>query len=339
MSQINVIKLLFIFSVLGVAACSKPDIKISHDPVVATSTEQVTFTATSDTTSSDFEIQILVNATLVKTCTSSPCVYTGGPFPAYEGTTVSFLANITDNDCDNNCSNTDGYNYFGITDSSYLWGGKFYAPARTTGPTADREDLMLHMSSDYDDNGQTYATFIDHVGDKIYDVFYEQALIEDNMDKMNIWVSRLEATSSGCGTVSWINNLFLPPRDDDGVLHWENFQDCTNLGLTHFSAEGGNTKAFLHESGHAVFGLADEYCGPTAYFQPANEPNIWSNESGCRAEQSAKGRDPDECYEFCNRDGGWWGIHTGTTVMVNGNVGEPWFTEAEEHVNWFFNQL
>ena len=339
MSQFKLTQLLLLISILGVAACSKPDIKISHSPVVATSSEQVTFTATSDTDSSDFEIQILVNATIVKTCTSSPCVYTGGPYPAYEGTTVSFLANITDNDCSDNCFNTDGYNYFGITDSGYLWDGKFYAPARITGSTADKEDLMLHMSSDYTDNGEDYTTFLSQVGDKIYDVLYEQDIVEDNMDKMNVWVSLFPAESADCGTVSWIANLFLPPRDDDGVLHWENFQDCTNAGLSHFSAEGSNTKAFLHEAGHAVFGLGDEYCGPTGYFEPAVEPNIWATETSCRAEQSAKGRDPDECYEFCNLSGGWWGIHQGTTVMVNGMVGDPWYTEAEEHVNWFFNQL
>ena len=109
----SVTKLIALLSILGLAACSKPDIKIMHSPVVATNSERVTFTAVSDTASTDFQIQILVNAALVKTCTSSPCVYTGGPYPAYEGTTVSFLANITDNDCSSNCTNTDGYNYFG----------------------------------------------------------------------------------------------------------------------------------------------------------------------------------------------------------------------------------
>ena len=53
----SVIKLLALVSILGLAACSKPDIKIMHSPVVATSSEQVTFTAVSDTTSTDYEIQ------------------------------------------------------------------------------------------------------------------------------------------------------------------------------------------------------------------------------------------------------------------------------------------
>ncbi|RMF91651.1 MAG: hypothetical protein D6736_04810, partial [Nitrospinota bacterium] len=71
------------------------------------------------------------------------------------------------------------------------------------------------------------------------------------------------------------------------------------------------------------------------------EPNIWSTEAGCRAEQTTKGRDPDECWEFTSRSGGWWGIQqlTDGTVMQIGNVGDPWGIEGEEHVRWYFNQF
>ena len=132
-----------------------------------------------------------------------------------------------------------------------------------------------------------------------------------------------------------------PLRDDDAVLHTTNFGDCTNLGLTHYSAEGHDTKAFLHESGHAVFGLADEYDGPTAYFEPANEPNIWNTETECRSEQVAKSRDPDDCWMFTSRSGGWWGIHGlgDGTVMQIGMVGDPWGAESSEHVTWYFQQF
>lgn len=63
----------------------------------------------------------------------------------------------------------------------------------------------------------------------------------------------------------------MPFRDTDAVLHEENFRDCS-IG-SWFSAEGHDTKAFLHESGHAVFNMADEYDGNTNYFEPNNEPN------------------------------------------------------------------
>lgn len=112
----------------------------------------------------------------------------------------------------------------------------------------------------------------------------------------------------------------------------------------HFTAEGSNTKAFLHESGHGIFGLADEYDAGsscyTYYFQPATEPNIWSSQADCRAEQTAKGRNPDTCWKFTACQGGWWGIQAlnDGTVMQIGLVNDPWGTESREHVNWWFGQ-
>jgi len=329
--------LLLAVSLLLISACDRVNIK--HSPVVAKNNETVTFTATTNTSSDNYRIDILVNAALVKSCTSSPCVYVGGPYPAYEGTTVSFRANLSKLDCSGfGCSASDGYNYFGVTDTSYNYSTP-YIPARVTGTSADKEDLVLHMSTDYEDNGQDFGDFIGHVYNKIYDVFGGQSIVRDNLAAFNVYVYTKEATSGGCGTVNSDANTDMPWRDDDGVLHWETFRDCTNGGLTHFSAEGSNTKAFLHEAGHAVFGLGDEYCGDTSYFQPANEPNIWDLENTCRAEQTAKSRDPNACYQFCSNQGGWWGTHTGTTVMVNGMTGESWGIEGEERVKWFFNNL
>lgn len=321
---------------LLITACDR--ITITHSPAVAKNNEQVTFTATADTTATNYEIQIIVNAALVKTCTSSPCVYVGGPYPAYQGTTVSFLANYIEHDCSISCDASDGYNYFAITDTNYNW-SQPYMPARWSGSTADNEDLVLHMASDYVDNGKDFEDFVDDVTNKIYNVFGAQTIVKDNLSKMNIWVYNKEAEADGCGTVHSDAAADMPWRNDDGVLHDDTFRDCTNGGLTHFSAEGFNTKAFLHESGHGVFGLGDEYCGDTSYFQPANEPNIWDLESTCETEQNNKGRDPNACYQFCSNQGGWWGTHTGTTVMVNGMTGESWGVEGEERVKWFFDNL
>ncbi len=328
-----------LFITLLFAGCG-PQVEIIHSPVIAKSSEQVTFTAKVLRDGDGVcTVQILVNAAVVKTCpglsTGDTCVYTGGPYAAYEGTTVSYRANATDSDGD---TDSRGYYYFAITDSSYNWAFD-WIPARTAGPTADKEDIVFHRASDY----SSFDDFIDDVEDKMYDVLKDQSIIEDpdNFDTFNFYVYTNVAGTGSCGTVHSDADTDMPWRDDDAILHVANFGDCTNLGLTHFTAEGSNTKAFLHESGHAVFGLGDEYDGPTSYFEPANEPNTWDIQADCRAEQTAKGRDPDDCWQFTSRQGGWWGIHrlTDGTVMIVGNVGDPWGTEAEEHVRWYFNQF
>lgn len=334
-------ELLFLpFLVVLIAGCSSPSVGIKHSPVVAKSNETVTFTAkVLDGGDAPATVEILVNASPVQTCsglsTGGTCTYTGGPYSAYEGTTVSYLARITDSDGD---SRTRGYYYFGVTDTSYNW-GLDYIPARRAGPSADKEDLVFHRASDY----ASFGDFVDDVEDKMYDVYGQQSITSraNNFNAFNFFVYTKVAGTADCGTVDGDADTDIPWRDDDAVLHTAEFGDCTNAGLSHFTAEGWNTKAFLHESGHGVFGMADEYNGPTGYFQPASEPNIWSGESSCRSEQTAKGRDPDDCWEFTTRSGGWWGIHGlgDGTVMQIGNVGNPWGTESEEHMNWYFNQF
>ncbi len=317
-------------------------VSIEHNPVIATSSEQVTFTASAITSSTDYRIRIFVNSALVHTCYNTvTCNYVGGPYTSSEGSTVSFLARLDTFDCDNDCDKSDGYYEFGITDASYAWGSNTYIPARisvgtTTAPSGTDEILLIHMADDYLPNGQLFADFISDVHEKIYDVYADQDLIKQNLDNMDIYVYTREASTGSCGTVHWLTNSEVPWRDDDAILHYDTLSDCTDSGLTHFSAEGSPSVDFLHHSGHGVFGLADEGCGASGYFQGTIEPNIFATEAACRAEQTAKLRDPDVCAEFCT---GWWGIHTGTTVMSNGAVGDPWGIEAAERVNYFFNNL
>jgi hypothetical protein len=336
---------LLALAALMLAGCST-DIQITHAPLVARSTDSITFTATAitNTVPDSLEIELLVNAVLVKTCTSSPCTYTGGPYPTRQDGFVTYAANITANyDVMGTLfaqSDSDGYYSTGITDTNYNWNSSDFLYARYQGSTADYEDLVFHMADDYAANGQTFTDFVNDATDKIQDVYGAQDIVKTNLHKFNFWVYKNEGDEAGCGTVHADASIDMPWRDDDAVLHFTNFQDCTNAGLSNFSAEGSNTKAFLHESGHAVFGLGDEYDGPTNYsIVQSPEPNIFDTEADCQSEQTAKGRDPNACYEFTTLSGGWWGIHQGTTVMTTGNVGDAWYTEAAERVRWYFNNL
>lgn len=327
---------------IALAGCAT-NVQIVHDPIVATKDEQITFTATAitNTNPDSINIQILVNAVLVKTCTSSPCTFTGGPYPSREDGFVSYAANIKANytflDELYIQTDVDGYYNTGITDASYDWGGSDFLYARYSGDIADKEDFVFHMDDDY---GGDLGDLIADATDKLNDIFGKQELIDKNLDAFNFWIYKKEGDADDCGTPHADVSTDMPWRDDDAVLHVGTFQDCTNVGLTRFSAEGSNTKAFLHESGHAVFGLGDEYDGPTNYsIVQSPEPNIFDTETACEGEQTSKFRDPAECYEFTARQGGWWGIHTGTTVMTTGNLGDDWFAEAQERVLWYFDNM
>lgn len=326
-------------TVLVISACA-PCVEVYHSPVVAKSNEPVTFTATVCGTQSPASVELLVNATHVKTCigltTGQTCAYTGGPYAAYQGTTVSYLANATRVDNGKTYNTSRGYYYFAVTDANYNWSNPTI-PARITGSSADKVDFIFHRASDY----TSTASFIDDVEAKIMNVYQKQDAVRtwEQMDKFNFYVYNKSGTSGGCGTVNADTGADIPWRNVDAVLHTTNLQDCTVN--SHFSAEGSNTKAFLHESGHAVWGLADEYDGCyTFYFEPSAEPNIFHTEAACRAEQTAKSRDPNACWKFTNCQGGWWGIHAldNSTVMQNGLMGDPWGVEGRERVLHVLNE-
>jgi hypothetical protein len=319
-----------------------PDVEILHSPVVAKSSEQVTFTAEVKSVAGPVEVQILVNNSVVQTCSNltngDTCSYTGGPYTTYQNTTVSYLARITDSA---NHTADKGYYYFAVTDDNYAW-TRPYMPARKSGDNSDKIVFLFHMADDY----PSLDEFIDDVEDKMYAVFNPQDIIEEtgNFEAFNFYVYSKPADASSCpGTPHADTDGDIDWRDVDAILHPANMADCANVTLRRFTAEGSNTKAFLHESGHAVFGLADEYdssnCS-TYYFQASTEPNIWSNEASCQAEQNAKGRDPAACWEFTNCQNGWWGIFSlsDNTVMQRGLVDDPWGVESAENVTDDFDQ-
>ena len=55
------------------------------------------------------------------------------------------------------------------------------------------------------------------------------------------------------------------------------------------------TSLFFHETGHAIFGLVDTYCGDTWYYENDPYPNLWSSFASCQSGALADGRDPALC--------------------------------------------
>ena len=55
---------------------------------------------------------------------------------------------------------------------------------------------------------------------------------------------------------------------------------------------------FLHESGHAVFGLIDTYCGDTYYKQNSPSPNVWSSSDACISNALQENWNTSECRQI-----------------------------------------
>ena len=346
--------LILVLSAAVLSGCAT-GVQVTHSPLVATNEEHITFTAKSFETTPTPDsraIQILVNGSVVKECDYSPCTYTGGPYEdgylhygahvETQGEFLGFPVNVTQ---------TDGYYHTEITgpgpgyatrqriQKGYSSNQVIRGRVRSTSTsTADNTDMVFHMSDDYADVGEDMADFIDDATFKVQDILGSKEILEEELNHLNFWVYKRKGSSveGDCGVVHSLAPSEVSFSDIDAVLHTANFGDCTSG--THFSAEGHNTKAFLHETAHALIDLGDEYDGPTCYSCIGSpEQNIFESEADCQNEQTLKGRDPAACYQFTARQGGWWSIHTGTTVMGWGSMSNPWGIEAEERVKWFFS--
>jgi len=105
-----------------------------------------------------------------------------------------------------------------------------------------------------------------------------------------------------------------------------------------FSSEYYSLRTVVHESGHAIFHLSDQYddsgstppCG-TNYFQTDNFPNVFRNENQCED----KSMNPGLCSEFTTCGSNWWKSDQNGGIMdCLGNAVCPFRPDSTARVNW-----
>jgi len=324
---------------LALMTACKPDVRARHTPLNPTAGQTVTFDVTAYDPQGVAEIKIWVNGAAVKTCTSTTtCSFTGGPYPGNDQGYVTYSARAKDTQGN---QRTIGSYHFAI---GRPWNDQAWIPVRLTDRApSDAIDVCFAGDFDYDAEVEDLQT---DINTKIFDRYFQNNPIQGHRDKYNFYYTTLPVDAANCGQgVTMLNALAGTFCDAFAVLHVANFRDCT-VGLR-FSAEGGETKAFIHESGHALYGLADEYEGDTSYSYSGPFHNIWPDvtasapgEQWCQADVSSYGGDASKCQEFCDNSNlcgfGWWRYGTATTVMTNGIFTDPWGLPALkrlEHVH------
>jgi len=240
-------------------------------------------------------------------------------------------------------------------------------PDRTIGDHEERIDLIFVPDDDY--NGDIDA-FLDDVAGKVDNRLGGVAPVDTNLDRFNFYYTELEGavSSDNCGTEDSLPENLLsmcPYADAVVVLHTDEFGDCNrNSGAVGiFSAEGSTDRSFIHEGGHGIFGLRDEYdsdrevgsCNYTRYNTSRPLPsNIWETEADCRDEAQDQGWNQDQCYEFTSCQDNWWKLGDSSLaddderyndanfrfIMFDGNYFSNGFGDAaERRISWVFDQL
>ncbi|MDF1763876.1 MAG: hypothetical protein P1U57_10740, partial [Oleibacter sp.] len=127
-----------------------------------------------------------------------------------------------------------------------------------------------------------------------------------------------------CPTVTWPAQVSTDAAFADQLvlMHQNDLRDCGGGGRA--TAEPTSYRTIVHETGHGLFGLPDEYCCDSFYREVA--PVLYSTQNRCNNDPAnASWRN---CVSLTSsRDGSiWWrsqGNITTNLIMLNGGV-EVW---------------
>ncbi len=223
---------------------------------------------------------------------------------------------------------------------------KAVIPVPTTGigSHSDRIDVIFVPEDDYGApaNIDTWLpTFIQDVQNQIAQRLNAAAPVNGNLDSFNFYYTRTQGGIGASHNLPADITRVAPWADAYAILHIATFGDWTQWGPpVTFSAEGAVGRSFIHEAGHGLFGLADEYDDApsciTARFEPNPFPNVWDTEADCRADVTSEGwGNPDDCGMFtpCTTD--WWRFTTNSFIMTDGNFfANGWGQPASRRIQW-----
>ncbi len=216
-------------------------------------------------------------------------------------------------------------------------------PYIQNGNYADKIDVVFIPDTSYNND---IDLFLQHIGEIINNSFMASEEVGANISKINFYYIQEE------GFIDWPYWSLEPPNnfftecsfyDAAVMLHTDSHRDFASGKI--FSSEYYNYGTIMHEFGHALFGLADEYGNDSYYFVPEPYPNIYSNETFCRDDATNEGWNPNDCDNFCpanagNCGNGWWRSDPLPDIMEDDgdNIVPPFQRADVRNIYWTFGQ-
>lgn len=178
-------------------------------------------------------------------------------------------------------------------------------PSGTTGTAADRIDVGFFPDSDY---GTNYRTFTDQLQPIVLGAFYNttDAFAQDYTlwrRVHNLWAGPFGADANGCTrSFGGLASNVSAATDGDAIVHNTDFRDCAAIALggggSVFGRAGDPAWLFVHESGHFLHGLGDQYCCDGGYFSVSNPLNVYASQTACQNAATALGLATTTCMRI-----------------------------------------
>jgi hypothetical protein len=180
-------------------------------------------------------------------------------------------------------------------------------PVLFTHPVGSAIDIIFVPDRD-NFSGANDVNFINAAHDVIQNSYYGDLFFLRNQRNFNFWLAQdmgdYESLCDFTEPSNWDSDYAF--IEAGSIIHTNPLRDCARFSIRLFSGTVGNSRVFLHESGHQPFGLADEYCCDGGYFQPNPFPDVYGSSNDCAADSINVGRTPANCRNWVSNKGATW---------------------------------
>ncbi len=168
-------------------------------------------------------------------------------------------------------------------------------------------DVVFVMDTDY---GTNRSTFVNDSWGLIRNGYFGNPKLAANSEKFNFYVH------AGTGDYEEVCDHWTLPSgfssdcpfaDAAVIVHRDPERDCRMGGSIRFSSSYSGNRTVVHESGHGIFGMKDEYCCDGGYEELDRMPNIFSSLGNCQAYATSTGYTAANCFKFCPTTKCWPG--------------------------------
>ena len=346
------------------------DVFLLHSPVQPATTVPVTYSATaSDEVNGIATIEIWEDRRILTLCSGQKCAIPDPNAPAPTLLKTCSFGGVTTAAC--SFTTTGGYSngsyigYRAVVQPSgaaeppagfiYFAAGAFPwpndpIPLYIRGDPAEKIDLVfIPDEDDYDANN---TGFVSDVLVLIRDAYFSQnpsaEQIRARRDMWNFYLTYQQGNAQpSCYRT-------LPPNwgtmsaivDSGFIVHIEDFRDCSGIGPgTTFSAERvlaptapdyqKSLAVPIHETGHSVFSLADEYKYGGLFESEFPEHNVFTDRVTCRANALDHQWPLKNCKKV--RRTSWWRSDDGSDIMEDSSTTANKFgPSGEGRLGWWY---
>lgn len=220
-------------------------------------------------------------------------------------------------------------------------------PVMLTGGRANRVDVVLIPDGD-DYTGPGDPAFQTAVANVLKGAYFGEGFFLERQQAFNFWIADKTGDSevpkagggvdcSPQGPNDWATAYSW--ADTGAILHANNFRDCASSGL--FTSEPTSIGTVLHETGHAPFGLTDEYCCDGGYWENRPNPTMFDTQAECQADAPSLGRAASDCRSITDTrpdpDKTWWTSEPTPNDLMNSRRTPPQAGDVR-HIDWYLSE-